>query len=52
MNENMLLNLKIESKISAFGIRGSVKKKRGSFVSLSHGWVAKLRPRYLIYDCT
>ena len=45
MNRIPLLYVKIESKSSAFGIRGSLGEERGSFLSLSYGRVVELRPR-------
>ena len=45
MNRTLLLCVKIESKRSAFGIRGSSGSERISSLSLSYGRVVELRPR-------
>ena len=45
MNRIFWLYEKIESKSSAFGVRGISGEEGVSFMSLSYGWVVKLRPR-------
>ena len=44
MNIMFLLYVKIESKSSAFGIRGSSGEERGYYLSLSYGRVVELSP--------
>ena len=45
MNRIILLYVKIKSKSSAFGIRGSSGEERGSFWSLSYVRMVELKPR-------
>ena len=46
MNRILLLYVKIKSKSSAFGIRGSSGEERKRiFLSLSYGRVVELKPR-------